>query len=274
MLRYASGAVLHGSHVREALEAASAILVAEGYPAITIVDGDREYEKQVQVFLSRYCLHHELNGRRVYDIRWWEGRQYFRHSPAGTVAAPSRTAPHVAKIAADLGAPYNNRYTAAHARLQQIAPGLGLDWTGRHFGEDWHWETVRGVGLVGAPSSGGATPFNPEEDDMFTEEDRKRLERAASDAAWAKARLGGSATGASITDQLRTLRDRVISVRSAVQWLRERVGGSTKEGQPTLTELSRRTRDAALEAARKVNPDATESDLIAVLAGEEPEDQG
>lgn len=169
MLRYTSGAVLNGSNLREALEAASAILVAEGFPAIPIVSGDREYDEQVAIFLARYVPSNQVNGRRVYDFRWWEGRQWARISPAGTVAAPSRTAPHVAKIAADLGWPYNDRSTAAHRRLQQIAPGLGLDWTGRNFGEDWHWETTRGVGRIGAgqPASTDAQP--KEWDEMATE---------------------------------------------------------------------------------------------------------
>jgi hypothetical protein len=165
--------VLHGSNIREALMAANAILVAEGYPPITVVDGDREYEKQVAIFLARYVLVGQVNGRRVYDFRWWEGRQYARISPAGTVAAPSRTAPHVAKIAADLGYPYNDRNTAAHRRLQQIAPGLGLDWTGRFFGEDWHWETTRGVGRI---DGGGTTASTSEEEDMgLTPEQDARL---------------------------------------------------------------------------------------------------
>jgi hypothetical protein len=165
MLRYTSGAVLHGSNIREALMAASAILVAEGYPPITVVSGDREYDEQVAIFLARYVLVGQVNGRRVYDFRWWEGRQYARISPAGTVAAPSRTAPHVAKIAADLGYPYNDRNTAAHRRLQQIAPGLGLDWTGRFFGEDWHWETTRGVGRI---DGGGTTASTSEEEELMS----------------------------------------------------------------------------------------------------------
>jgi hypothetical protein len=168
MLRYASGAILTGTNLREALEIASAILVAEGYPPIPVVDGDRSYEAQVAVFLERYALAANIGGRRVYDWRTWNGALYGRISPEGTVAPPSRTAPHVAKIAADLGAPYNNRFTAAHARLQQIGPGLGLVWTGRNFGEDWHWETNRGVGQITAAASVSAalpTP-EPEEEEM------------------------------------------------------------------------------------------------------------
>ena len=148
-LTFAPGAVLAHSNIREALEAASAILEAEGHPAIRVVDGDRSYQAQVTVFLARYVLGEQIRGRRVYDIRKWEGRTYYRISPAGTVAAPSRLAPHVRGVAADLGTPYNNRNTAAHKRLQQLAPGLGLDWAGRHFAEDWHWETTRGPGPAG-----------------------------------------------------------------------------------------------------------------------------
>ena len=153
-LTFAPGAVLVHSNIREALEAASRILEAEGHPAIRVVDGDRSYHAQVTVFLARYVLGEQIRGRRVYDIRKWEGRTYYRISPAGTVAAPSRLAPHVRGVAADLGAPYNNRNTAAHKRLQQLAPGLGLDWTGRHFAEDWHWETTRGPGPAGIEQKG------------------------------------------------------------------------------------------------------------------------
>ena len=149
MLTFAPGAVLTHSNIREALEAASRILEAEGHPVIRVVDGDRSYQAQVTVFLARYVLGEQIRGRRVYDIRKWEGRTYYRISPAGTVAAPSRLAPHVRGVAADLGTPYNNRNTAAHKRLQQLAPGLGLDWAGRHFAEDWHWETTRGPGPAG-----------------------------------------------------------------------------------------------------------------------------
>ncbi|MDQ1113923.1 hypothetical protein QE418_003371 [Microbacterium testaceum] len=174
MLRYSSGAVLEGSNVREALETASAILVAEGYPAIVVVDGDRSYDKQVQVFLERYVLVGNVGGRRVYDFRWWEGRQYARVSPEGTVAAPSRTAPHVARLAADLGWPYNNRSTGAHRRLQQIGPGLGLTWTGVNFGEDWHWESSRGVGRVGMPAS---IEIPKEWDELVSEQQMENLIR-------------------------------------------------------------------------------------------------
>lgn len=149
MLTFAPGAVLPHSNIREALDAASRILEAEGHPAIRVVDGDRSDQAQVDVFLARYVLGEQIRGRRVYDIRKWEGRTYYRISPAGTVAAPSRLAPHVRGVAADLGTPYNNRNTAAHKRLQQLAPGLGLDWAGRHFAEDWHWETNRGPGPAG-----------------------------------------------------------------------------------------------------------------------------
>lgn len=179
MTRYVDGSVLAGSNMREGIDAASAQLVAEGYPEITVVDGDREYDDQVRIFKQRYVPSSQVGGRFVYDRRWWEGQWWSRISSAGTVAAPSREAPHVAKIAADLGYPYNNRNTGAHKRLQQIAGRYGLEWTGVNFGEDWHWQTTRGVGRIGVPASGGASPFTP-----APVEPPKRKKRTMIYAAW------------------------------------------------------------------------------------------
>lgn len=176
-LQYRGSAHLAAAYTRAAFEAASDWMVANGYPPIVVVDGDRSYEWQVQVFLSRYVLAWQVGGRRVYDQRWWEGRLYSRISPAGTVAAPSRTAPHVAKRGADLGYPYNDRTTGAHRKLQAVAHLFDLEWTGRNFAEDWHWEKRGAVGPVGSTSGSNSKPLPvpppppkplpiPEEDDM------------------------------------------------------------------------------------------------------------
>ena len=146
-------------------------MVREGHPPITVNSGDREYEDQKAIFLARYVREWEVRGRKVYDTRYWNGATWYRISPAGTVAPPG-SSNHESRRAADLGYPYNNRSTAAHRRLQQIAGGFGIKWTGVNFAEDWHWENVGVLGSVGVAAATAAVPFKTttipeEEDDML-----------------------------------------------------------------------------------------------------------
>lgn len=146
-LLFAGGAYCRAAGTRSAFGAASDQLVREGYPPITIVSGDREYADQVAIFLLRYVQAGDIRGRRVYDVRYWNGVAWYRISADGTVAVPG-TSNHESRRAADLGYPYNNRNTAAHRRLQQIAALYGLKWTGVNFDEDWHWEFLGVLGQI------------------------------------------------------------------------------------------------------------------------------
>lgn len=159
-LGFASGAYLRASGTRDAFGRASDQLVREGYPAIVVNSGDREYAEQVAIFLLRYVQVGDVRGRRVYDIRYWNGVAWYRVSADGTVAVPG-TSNHESRRAADLAWPYNNRNTAAHRRLQQIAAQYGLKWTGVNFSEDWHWEFLGGLGFIGqaAAAVGSAGGF-------------------------------------------------------------------------------------------------------------------
>jgi hypothetical protein len=157
-LRFANGAYCKASGTRDSFGRASDQLEREGHPAITILSGDREYEDQKRIFLERYVTANNIRGRRVYDTRRWNGVTWYRISAAGTVAIPG-TSNHESRRAADLGAPYNNRHSAAHRRLQQIAAHHGLKWTGVNFSEDWHWENVGNLGQIG--SAAGAAASTP-----------------------------------------------------------------------------------------------------------------
>src|SRR5690606_18449796 len=42
--------------------------------------------EQLKIWYERYTL--TPNGRKVYDTRWWQGKLWYRISPAGTVAQP------------------------------------------------------------------------------------------------------------------------------------------------------------------------------------------
>ena len=77
-----------------------------------------------------------------------------------------------------------------------------------------------------------------EEDDMFTDEDRKLLREARDLAEWNKKRLGGSLKGPSITDMVRVVRDAARTLLHIGQWVKDRIGGSNKTG-PSVTDLLR-----------------------------------
>lgn len=151
-IRYANDAYLIATGTRAAFSRASEQLVREGHPPITVVSGDREFADQESLFRERYVRAGDIRGRRVHDIKRWDGQLWYRVSSDGTVAVPG-TSLHETRRAADLGYPYNNRNTAAHRRLQQIAGSHGIVWTGRNFDEDWHWEYHGELGSIEAPSS-------------------------------------------------------------------------------------------------------------------------
>lgn len=162
-LGYANGSYLHAAGTRASFESASAQLEREGYPAIVVNWGDREYETQVRVFLERYVTADNIRGRKVYGQSVvWNGTRYYRISDEGVVAVPSTGAPHVARRAADLAYPYNSN-TPARRRLVQIAAAHDLAPTGDNFDEPWHFEKKGNPGAVtGSPaSSSKPTPAAP-----------------------------------------------------------------------------------------------------------------
>ncbi|GAA2577225.1 hypothetical protein [Microbacterium binotii] len=180
-LRYSPGEYLAGSVIREFFEAVSDELVRRGYPAVTIVSGTRLYETQEAIFRSRYVPASQVGSRFVYDFQWWNGVLWARVSSAGRVAPPSREAPHVANIAADVGAPYNV-YGSARDAMFRVISDLGL--TGRcvnngtSFGEVWHWESRVGAGSIGRPAGAGGSTTPKEWDEMASPEEIASIVRA------------------------------------------------------------------------------------------------
>lgn len=117
----------------------------EAFPGVTlhVYSGWRSYELQKKIFLERYVLAHEVNGRYVYDTRWWEGRLYYRISGEGTVAQPG-TSNHGDGRALDIrdsgDSPGVTRYgNARSAWIRDNAWRAGFDADGyRDFNEPWH----------------------------------------------------------------------------------------------------------------------------------------
>lgn len=182
------------------LDALSRRLEAEGHAPIGVASGKRAKSLQEQIFRDRYVVQW-LGSGPFNDVRWWDGdgdgnrERWVRVKAGGTVLPPGdSTHEDPPATGADLSWPYNNRYTAAHARLIQLCEEYGIRWTGRGFSEDWHFDDIWDPYASFANS--GSAPFEPEEDDMFTDEDRKLLKQTRDAAASAKAGIwnGGADT--------------------------------------------------------------------------------
>ena len=150
------------------LNALSLRLESMGYPAIGVASGKRSKVLQEQIFRDRYRRQDTGTGP-FNDVRWWDGNgdgvreRWVRVKEGGTVLPPGdSTHEDPPATGADLAWPYNNRYTAAHAALLSICEEYGIRWTGRSFGEDWHYDDIWNPYISFA--AGAAQPF--EEDDV------------------------------------------------------------------------------------------------------------
>lgn len=130
--------------------------------------GIRYAWEQEQIFRERYVLAGAVNGRRVYDTRWWNGQLWYRISSAGTVAPPnspiayhqiqgSTAAVDIADTGADAGIT-----VASSTRgrwIRQNAHKYGMDPEGDSFGEGWHFRIKNIFNAVPKPKK--------QEDDMI-----------------------------------------------------------------------------------------------------------
>jgi len=116
---------------------------------LIVNSGTRTTEEQEAIFRDRYRIASEVKGRRVYDIRVWNGVRWYRISPAGTVAVP-RTSNHeengpIGPRALD----YRDSGTDAGVTragtpranwLREHAHEYNFNPIGYTFGEPWHNE--------------------------------------------------------------------------------------------------------------------------------------
>lgn len=149
--------------------------------------GIRTDAEQEAIFRERYVPVSQVNGRRVYDYRWWNGIQWARISSAGTVAAPG-SSNHQINVAADRRGAVDVRDSGADAGILTAgsprarwlvanAPRFGFNTDeGYAVGEPWHlrylWDPWADAP---APASTGATPITFDTEQTPTEEDDMRI---------------------------------------------------------------------------------------------------
>lgn len=132
---------------------------------ILVSSGIRTYSDQVAIFLARYVTAGNVNGRRVYDTRVWNGVRYYRISSAGTVAVPGTSNHEVqgTRGAWDLRDTGNDAgITVASSKrgkwFRQRAAWFGIVVSGDGFGEGWHSDVLGIFRTPPAPPKPTPTP--------------------------------------------------------------------------------------------------------------------
>lgn len=130
--------------------------------SLHVNSGIRLRSEQEELFRARYVPSSQVNGRKVYDVRHWQGIQWSRISDEGTVAEPD--SPHANHVlentragALDLrddgeDAGVMTKGTARADWLKANAPAHGYSPEGYSFNEAWHYKYERdpwvGTGAV------------------------------------------------------------------------------------------------------------------------------
>ena len=129
--------------------------------------GVRTYAEQEAIFRLRYVRAADINGRRVYDVRWWQGVPWYRISSVGTVAAPG-SSNHETGRSIDFGdrGPYPTVASSFSAPrniiLRRLMSQVGFTLTGLNFGEPWHGEQLQIADpWMGQPKPLSISPSDP-----------------------------------------------------------------------------------------------------------------
>lgn len=140
---------------------------------LKIRSGVRTDDEQERIWYDRMVLAHQVNGRRVYETRWWNGRLWYRISSAGTVAPPGSSnhqigggrkgALDIYDTGSDAGVLTRGSFRANV--FDEIAGKYGYDSEGYAFGETWHKRYNRDPWRA-VPSGGGGAVAQPQEDEM------------------------------------------------------------------------------------------------------------
>lgn len=114
---------------------------------IIVSSAIRTYEEQKAIFLSRYVTAGQVNGRRVYDTRVWNGVTWYRISSAGTVAVPGSSNHEVQgnRAAVDIRDTGNDagitvKGSARGQWIRQVCGNYDMVASGDGFGEGWHFD--------------------------------------------------------------------------------------------------------------------------------------
>ncbi|QOC58067.1 endolysin [Microbacterium phage Hermeonysus] len=139
---------------------------------LVITSAIRTYAEQERIFRERYVTAGNINGRRVYDTRVWNGVRWYRISSAGTVAVPGTSNHEIqgTKAAVDLADTGRDGgvATAGSVRsnwLRARAHLYGMVASGFGFGEAWHYDILNIFQTPPSSGAGNVTP-TPKEDDM------------------------------------------------------------------------------------------------------------
>lgn len=192
-------------------DAAAAFDAANARRRWVLTDSERPLATQIRIFLERY-MPARTGGGYYGDIRWWNGVRYVRRKGFAAAAIPG-TSKHGTGLAIDVTGLGHVGSATWEAFRRDVEPH---GW--RHpawakktaFYEPWHWEyhpaldtqlvsrPGAGTGSITTPTiPGRPAPLTPE-DDMFSDEDRALLRRAATTAEAAAA--GTWQGGADIID--------------------------------------------------------------------------
>lgn len=137
---------------------------------LILVSAIRTFEQQKAIFLKRYVRYADINGRRVYDTRVWQGVRYYRIDPTGTVAQPSTSnheirgdvaAVDIKDTGTDPGITAKNSERGRWLR-HVFGPQYGMDPEGDSFAEGWH-HRMRGIFRTPPtkPAGGASKPAAP-----------------------------------------------------------------------------------------------------------------
>lgn len=88
-----------------------------------------------------------LEGMRGIEMQIYYWDRYINRRPGWTVAAVPGTSNHGWGLAVDFGTPLNTTASREHAWTAAHAPLFGWEWTGRNFGEPWHFDFT-GINLT------------------------------------------------------------------------------------------------------------------------------
>lgn len=162
---------------------------------LVLVSAIRTYEEQKRIFLLRYVRAADVNGRTVYDTRWWLGVRWYRIDKTGTVAVPGTSnheiqgdaaAVDIKDTGSDPGITAKNSERGRWLR-QVFEPKYGMDPEGDSFAEGWH-HRMRGIFRT-PPSTGGGTTTTTKEIKV------RHYEREDGKARRVKGKSGATTTG-------------------------------------------------------------------------------
>lgn len=155
---------------------------------ILVTDGIRTCEEQERIFRDRYRLAKDVNGRHVYDTRWWNGARWYRISPLGTVAPPCTSnhnmqgsfgAVDLRDSGSDAGVTIAG--TPRARWLRENAHKYDMEPEGYNFQEPWHYR-FRNI-FKTPPTSGGASKPKGIAVKHYFRDDGKALRKGGIDLA-------------------------------------------------------------------------------------------